>query len=259
MNLSAEQIEQVKSWLVEAGQIAMDGFASAKMHWKPDHTPVTDIEYRMESLIIERLREHFPGHQIISEESGKTEDAPSASEAVWALDPIDGTKSYIRGLSTWGISLGLLENGQPNAGFFYQPATQEMFWSSPSGAFWNGQRLVPETALAFNSPLAFLAVPSNTHMLYRISYPRLQAFGSTALHLACVARGIAVGALTRRVYIWDIAGLLPILRQSGAVYGYLSGAPLELSALFSGQRTPEPILAARPSWLAQLREGIERD
>ncbi len=259
MNLNAKQIEQVKSWLVEAGQIAMDGFASAKMHWKPDHTPVTDIEYRMESLLIERLRAHFPRHQIISEESGKAEGASMDNEFVWALDPIDGTKSYLRGLSTWGISLGLMENGEPKDGFFYQPATQDMYWGTAGGAFWNGQRLMSETALAFNSPLAFLAVPSNTHMLYRVAYPRLQAFGSTALHLACVARGIAVGALTRRVYIWDVAGLLPILRQSGAVFGYLSGAPLDLPALFSGQRTPEPILAARPSWWNQLREGIEQD
>ncbi len=253
MNLDPDQILQVKSWLVEAGQIALEGYAHARVRWKGDNTPVTDAEKRIEELIFSRLREHFPGQQILSEESGVV---PASSEAAWVLDPIDGTKTYLGGLPTWGISLGLLVGGEPRAGFIYLPATQDMGWAAGAGAFWNDQPLRPDTSLDFDNPIAFLAVPSNAHRRYKISFPRTQAFGSTVLHLACVARGIAVGALTRRVYLWDIAGMLPILRETGVVYEYLSGAPVDLSALLLGQKTPEPILASRPEWMERLRQSI---
>ncbi len=255
LKLNPDQIEQVKSWLVEAGQIAMDGYASVETSWKPNQTPVTDVDYRVEALLTERIRNRFPGQQIISEESGTL---GPGSDQTWVLDPIDGTKSYLRGLPTWGISLGLLEGGEPQAGFVYLPATQDIVWAAGNGAFWNGRRLSTNEDMAFDNPLAFLAVPSNAHRYYRISYPRLQAFGSTVLHLACVARGVAAGALTRRVYIWDIAGMLPILREAGMVYRYLSGAPIDLTFLFSGQKTPEPILVSRPQWMGRLRESIAK-
>ncbi len=257
MNLSVEQIKLIQSWMEEAGQIAMEGFGSAAAHWKPDHSPVTDNEYRIETLLIDRLGQHFPDMPVISEERAVPEQQ-SSNKGIWVLDPIDGTKAYLNGLSTWGISLGLMSKGELAAGFFYQPATNSMIWSAGTGAFWNGQPLSAGASTLYDSPTAFLAVPSNTHLHYRITYPRLQAYGSTALHLACLARGVAVGALTRRIYIWDIAGLLPVLNQTGIAYEYLSGASVDLKALLSGQRTPEPILAARPEWIQRLRASIEK-
>lgn len=255
MEISSEQSEQVRSWLEEAGAIALEDRSSVQMRLKADRSPVTETEYRIQSYLVERIRARFPGQGVVSEESARQQPG---SEYTWALDPIDGTRPYLRGLPGWGISLGLLHQGQAQAGFFYLPATREMYWSSPEGALWNGQLLPSVTTRAYDDPLCFLAVPSNAHQYYQIGYHRLQAFGSTALHLACVARGIAVGALTRRVYLWDIAGLLPILNQTGAICEYLSGAPLDLQALLSGERTPEPLLVARPEFLARLRQSIRR-
>jgi myo-inositol-1(or 4)-monophosphatase len=253
MNLSLHDMAFIRSWLVEAGQIALEGFVDAQVHFKADHTPATDVELRIEQYLTGQIHQHFPGHQILAEEGGLD---GTGSEYHWAIDPIDGTKPYLRGLPLWGISLGLLEGQQPAAGFFYTPATGDMYWGSAAGAFWNDQPLNGSHALAMNDPLAFLAVTSQAHRKYDIQYPRVQAFGSTALHLAYVARGIAVGALTRRVYLWDLAGMLPVLQQAGVELAYLSGRPVQLEHLFGGSQAEEAFLAARPQNMEPLRRLI---
>lgn len=108
----------------------------------------------------------------------------------------------------------------------------------------------------FEESLTFLAVPANAHLHYRIDFPRLQAFGSTALHLSYLARGIAAGVLTRRVNLWDIAGFLPIMDALGIMCRYLSGKSIDIPAILNGQKTPEPILAANPAMFPYLEASI---
>ncbi|HSV86296.1 MAG TPA: inositol monophosphatase family protein [Levilinea sp.] len=254
MKLDAGDLAMIRSWLVEAGQIALDGFAQAQVHYKADHTPATDVELRIEQQLIKRIQTHFPGQQILTEEQGLEE---TGSPYCWVLDPIDGTKPYLRGLPVWGISLGLLVGQTPAAGFFYTPVTRDMYWGTPDGAFWNERPLNGSAALALDDPLAFLAVTSEAHRKYEIRYPRLQAYGSAAAHLAYVARGIAVGALTRRAYLWDIAGMLPVLQASGVELAYLSGHPVALERLLRGAQAGDAFLAARPENMARLRGMIK--
>jgi myo-inositol-1(or 4)-monophosphatase len=249
MKLGQAELQEIQSWLLEVGQIALEGYPSAKTHLKEDRTPVTD-----EAMLVERLMRRYPHCQIISEEAGVLEDA---SDYVWALDPIDGTKPYVRGLPVWGISLGLLERGKPHTGFLYLPALNEFYLGGEVGAFWNGQRLRNFPGYEYDDPLSFVAVPSNTHLHYDIRYGRLQAFGCTAAHLGLVARRAAVAALTRPVYVWDIAGILPVLQQTGVVCEFFSGKELDLTSMLKGEVAEEALLAAQPRWLPQLRADIQ--
>lgn len=82
--------------------------------------------------------------------------------------------------------------------------------------------------------------------------------GSTAVHIALVARGVAVGSLTGYTHIWDIAGTLPILERAGGTVSYLSGQPFDPTALLDGRRAPEPILAAHPGVMKRLRATIHK-
>jgi myo-inositol-1(or 4)-monophosphatase len=251
--ISAEDIQQVNAWLVEVGQEALAAWSSATYDMKVDRTPVSNIDYLVESFMTRRLAKRFPGQRIVTEETGML---GGASSHLWALDPIDGTKIFLAGLPTWGISLGLLVDGQPTVGFFHMPATGDLYWGWAGDAFYNGKRLEKVQGQAYHDPLQFLAVPSNAHLHYRIDYPRLRSFGSTAAHLAWLARGVSIGVLTRRVNLWDLAGVLPVLAQAGIQVEYLSGSPLDFSALLEGQITPEPVLAASPQWIGELRRAI---
>lgn len=251
MQMDDHDIFEIQGWLRQAGEIALDSLSTIKFSFKSDHSPVTDVEYRIESLFQEKIGRKFPSHQILTEEQGT---ASGTGDYLWALDPIDGTKSFLRGLPSWGISLGLLHRTKPIAGFFYVPAVNEMFWGTGGGAFLNGKPLPHRITL--EESLTFMAVPANSHIRYQIDYPRLQAFGSTALHLSYLARGVAAGVLTRRVNLWDIAGFLPILQYLGIKYQYLSGRPVDITALLNGQKTPEPLLAAHPDMISTIQNMI---
>ncbi len=253
MLLTKNDVIEIQGWLRQAGEIALQSLSTLKFSFKADHSPVTDAEFRIENLFLEKISKKFPSHRVLTEEQGVA-DGNGRGDFLWALDPVDGTKSFLRGLPTWGISLGLLYQAKPVAGFFYVPAVDEMFWGTAEGAFMNDLPLPRQ--VTYEESLTFLAVPANTHLRYRIEFPRLQAFGSTALHLSYLARGIAAGVLTRRINLWDIAGFLPIMDYLGISYQYLSGQPIETSALLNGQKTPEPILAAYPEMLPELMNKI---
>ena len=86
--------------------------------------PVTEADHGAETAMRRLIAQHFPAHGVIGEEYGQ--DRPEA-EFVWVLDPIDGTKSFISGLPTWGTLIGLMHNGRPVFGMMSQPFTRERY------------------------------------------------------------------------------------------------------------------------------------
>jgi fructose-1,6-bisphosphatase/inositol monophosphatase family enzyme len=87
--------------------------------------PVTEADRAAESAMRRQIAQTFPAHGVIGEEYGQ--DRPDA-EYVWVLDPIDGTKSFISGLPTWGTLIGLMHNGLPVYGMMSQPFTRERYF-----------------------------------------------------------------------------------------------------------------------------------
>lgn len=253
--LNETVLEQMKRWVVDAGRLALENQHDLDEQIKPDNTPVTNVDTMVEKLLVDAIRSSFPDHQVIGEEAGRT--GPQ-SDWLWALDPIDGTKSYMRKLPVWGVSLGLLHQGQPAAGAVYLPVSGDLYWGWQGGAFWNGDPLGEQPPFAYDSSLTFLAVHSVAHEDNEIRYPRIQAFGSTAAHLAFLAAGKAAGVLARRVHIWDLAGALPILLQAGYAVQYLSGRAFTMEDLLDGQKTREQLIATRPEWMERMRGDIRK-
>jgi fructose-1,6-bisphosphatase/inositol monophosphatase family enzyme len=91
--------------------------------------------------------------------------------------------------------------------------------------------MLPVVPQDIDGPTTFLAVPSQCHILFDVDVKRLRSLGSLAAHLAYVARGSAVGALTQHASLWDIAAMMPILESVGIKGQYLSGEELRLSDL----------------------------
>ena len=244
----------LRTCLREAGQIALAQRGQMVAEMKSDFTPVTAVDRQVEDFLMRRIAERYPGHYVLSEESGLHS---TGSDFAWIIDPIDGTRAFASGLPIWGISMGVFYQGRPAVGGFYLPVSREMYWGTTEQAYYNQQELRPLPGADLSSPLVFLAVPSNFHLHFEISYPRIRSLGSTAAHLSYVATGAAVGALTRHVSLWDLAGILPILSAVGVQIGYLSGEAFEPADLMDGRPIHEPLLAAHPQVFELLRHDIQ--
>ena len=240
---------RIQEWLREASKIALSQAADRKVDLKADLTPVTLIDKQIEEFLLERITRYYPGHGILAEEGSFR----SGSDFTWIIDPIDGTRAFASGLPLWGISVGIFQRDEPYAGVFYIPMTEEMYWGTREHAFYNKQRLVPSSTVDLKSPLAFIAVPSSTHLYFEISFPRLRSLGSTTAHLAYVAQGVATAALTRRIRIWDVAAILPLLMISQTQLIYLSGKPFRPTDILHGEMAPEPLIAAHSSIINEVR------
>lgn len=245
---------QLCAWLEEAGRLALEQYRQVQaVQLKPDGTPATAVDHAIEAFLLQRIADRYPTHRVLTEESGAH---GGDNEITWVIDPLDGTRAFASGLPIWGISVGVLQHGEPLAGVFYLPALNELYRGDRGSAFFNERPLASRPSTDLDDPLAFLLVPSNSHLTHDIAFPRVRSLGSTAAHLAYVARGVAVGALTRRIKIWDLAGVLPMLRRAGIELRYLSGASMHIDKLLDGQPTPEPLLAAAPPMMALLRAMI---
>jgi myo-inositol-1(or 4)-monophosphatase len=247
-------IDLVKEWARQAGEIALGYFNRVDASCKEDRTLVTDADNEIEDLLAGYLRAIYPQHGIIGEEGTRE----IHGEYVWAIDPLDGTRAFLAGLPIWGISIGLLWQGQPWLGLFHMPLLDEWYYSaSPaSGAFWNDQAIVcPPTDRWDENSL--LCVPSDIHWRYEIDFSGVtRALGSAAAHLCYVARGSAVATLLGDPGIWDIAAGTAILKAAGGAVRYLDGGQVELEDLLDEGKSNKPMLAAHPLLMDRLASLI---
>src|SRR5580704_18350816 len=123
-----------------AGELALKiREGNIEVESKSDESPVTIADKACEKLIVEELSAAFPGDGVLGEEGASRE---SSNGRKWIIDPIDGTRDFIRGTRAWSVLIGLEERGSVVAGFAYFPSTGEMFSAaSGEGAFWDGQRM----------------------------------------------------------------------------------------------------------------------
>lgn len=254
-------------------RLAQQGVAMAKAmqrvdiprHRKADTSIVTEADTAVERVLIDAIRRDFPGDAIIGEESsGATGGAePAGAERFWIIDPIDGTRSYVRGLPWFSCSVAVADRTRPIAGAVVEAGTGMVFSAAAGrGAYRNGLR-VQVLDEGFGEE-AFVAVPSKHRFPLSESMTRwcnqcvIRNYGSSALHLSMVAAGLLDAAVVLESKIWDIAaGGLAVLEAGGVVTG-LAGQrvfPLDIAAQAN---SPEVIavLAAGPKCHAQLLAGI---
>ena len=226
--------------VVEAGGIALEYFRRPmSVHDKSPGAyfdPVTEADRRIETLIRERLGAQFPSHRIVGEEHGDT----GAGDTYWVIDPIDGTRSFISGMPTWGILLGLVEEGEPIVGIMHQPFTGETFIADVAGGAryrHNGS----ETRLCTRADATLAdAVIYSTHptMLQHAgtlaryqelaACCRLQRWGGDCYAFALVAQGGIDLMVDSMLMPYDIVPLIPIIEGAGGVVTDLHGnSPLQ--------------------------------
>lgn len=220
--------ETVAAIARDAGRVAMARWQTDFKRWeKTPGSPVCEVDLEIDAMLRERLSALVPEAGWLSEETADSRDRLEA-DLVWVVDPIDGTRDYIRGRPGWAVSIALVENGQPVIGVLDAPARQER-WSALAGrgAWRNGEPL----AVAARDTLAGARVPAD--QLSRVDRDLQMVFkpNSIALRMAMVASGEAdLLATLRWGYEWDIAAALLIAREAGAVVTNAFGSPISFNS-----------------------------
>src|SRR5437763_4968448 len=107
------------------------------VEYKADDTPVSRADRESEQLSRERIARSYPEHSILGEEGGRQDGDPDYR---WIIDPIDGTKTFIRGVPLYGVMIGVEVKGRPAVGVVYMPALDEMLTAATGlGCHWNGR------------------------------------------------------------------------------------------------------------------------
>ena len=249
-------IDLITEIITRAGHIALEHFRKVTPTWKENLTYVTEADLAVQAYLHRALNNVFPGDGVIAEENDLRKP-PSAGHRTWIVDPIDGTASFSTGLPVWGVSIGLVDAGEPVAGYFYAPAVDDLIVTSPEGqVLRNGHpaELRQPRALHRESSL-FIA--SRLHRHYKVSpaYPgKLRNLGSSAAHLGYVATGSADCALVERVYAWDIAAGMAMLNLNGGELRYIDGSPVSLPDLINGEQMRLPMLGGHPETIAAFQK-----
>jgi len=139
----------------EAGKLIMRYYRGGHaVDRKEDASPVTEADRAADRLIVKALKALTPSFPIVSEEGEKPDVA--GAQHFWLVDPLDGTKSFIRGTGYFTVNIGLIENGSPVLGVVYDPASDVMYWGGETGAFRDG-RLIRTRAVQEDRKVAFIS------------------------------------------------------------------------------------------------------
>lgn len=214
-----------------AGRLTLGYFHSGvRPDFKPDDSPVTVADRGAEELIRRRIDERYPHHAIVGEEFGVKESAGAACR--WFIDPIDGTKAFIRGLPIYAVLLGLEIDGKVEVGAAYFPALDEMIAAAAGmGCWWNGRRAhVSPVATLKQAFLAHADAASYDALGRGEAWARLQQATyhrsgmSDAYGHALVATGRAEIMLDPVLNAWDCGPFPVILAEAGGYFGDWSGS-----------------------------------
>jgi myo-inositol-1(or 4)-monophosphatase len=194
---------------------------------------VTDADKASEAIIVGAIRERFPDHAIMAEESGQ---AAGTSEYQWVIDPLDGTLNYLHGLPIFCVSIGVLRNGELHLGVVYDPSRNELFAAERGGgARLNGRLLqvsrtgrLAESLLTTGFPYNRFSQPDNNirehnHLLLKCRDIRRP--GSAALDLCAVAAGRTDAHWELGLSPWDVAAGALIVSEAGGALSDWQGQP----------------------------------
>jgi histidinol-phosphatase len=196
---------------------------------KPDLTPVSEADRAVEAAIRDRLARERPGDAIVGEEMGESGTATRR----WIVDPIDGTKSYVRGVPVWATLLALEDDGELVVGVVSAPALGRRWWAMRGGgAFADGDVIhVSEVRALEDAQLCFanfrdwdpkgLGAPM-LGLARRVW--RAVGFGDFWGHML-VAEGAAEAMIEPELSLWDVAALRPIVAEAGGRCTDLGGRP----------------------------------
>jgi len=242
----------------KAGQIinrASLDLSQIKVGVKQQSDYVTEVDRAAEAVIIDTLRDAYPDHSILAEESGSS----GSSDYQWIIDPLDGTTNFIHGFPQYAVSIALAHKGVLTHAVVYDPSRNELFTASKgAGAFLNDKRIrvsnrakLAESLIGTGFPYRMFEHVDNYIAIFRELTRKtagLRRPGAAALDLAYVAAGRTDGFWEFGLSPWDMAAGALLITEAGGLVGDLTGEP---GFLASGN-----MVAGNPKIFAQLLQVI---
>ncbi|WP_456789134.1 histidinol-phosphatase [Cellulomonas sp. P5_C5] len=205
-----------------------------RVETKPDLTPVTDADKTAEEIVRGQLSRARPRDAVHGEEMGDTGHGPRR----WIIDPIDGTKNFVRGVPVWATLIGLLDGDQVVVGVVSAPALGRRWWAAQGSGAWTGKSLaaasqlhvsavdrLEDASLSYSSLSgweergqldAFLGLTRRTW--------RTRAYGDFWSHVL-VAEGAVDLSAEPELSLHDMAALVPIVTEAGGMFTSIRGVP----------------------------------
>ncbi len=215
-----------------ADEITLARFRAAdlRVDTKPDLTPVSEADKAVERAIRERLAGERPDEPVFGEEEGGDDEDDGAAR--WILDPIDGTKSYVRGIPVYGTLLALERDGEIVVGVVSAPALGRRWWAARGlGAFADGRPIRVSQVARLED--AVISTTSPKSLFIRDRGPSFEALSRRAWaargfsdfwqHML-VAEGSVDAAYEAVVALWDVAAVQVIVEEAGGRFTDLTGA-----------------------------------
>ena len=214
-----------------ADEITMNRFLASDLvvDRKPDRSPVTDADTAVEDTVREILAELRPDDAVLGEERG----GDIGAGRTWVLDPIDGTKNFLRGNPVWATLIALVDDGSPVVGVVSSPAMPRRWWASAGNGAWLGERRLRVSGVSELSDAYLSTTDLGLWVEYhsRDAYIGLvdacwesRAFGDFWQHVL-VAEGALDLAAEPIAYSWDLAAVQVIVTEAGGRFTDLNGRP----------------------------------
>ena len=232
------------------------GALDLRVDTKPDLTPVTDADRAVETELREVLGRERPGDSIVGEEFG---GATSFTGRQWIIDPIDGTKNFVRGVPVWASLIALLHDGVPVVGVVSAPALQRRWWAAHGRGAFAAVNAAPARRLSVSSvaqlnsaSLSFSSLSGWAQLGVRDRFIaltdavwRVRAFGDF-LSYCLLAEGAVDIAAEPEVSVWDLAPLDIVIREAGGQFTGLDGTagPHRGSAVATNGLLHEEVLSS---------------
>ena len=241
----------------QADALTMDRFGARDLNvdTKPDLTPVTDADRSVETALRETLSQQRPDDPVLGEEFGGT---TAFAGRQWVIDPIDGTKNFVRGVPVWATLIALLRDGVPAVGVVSAPALQRRWWAGAGeGAFASFAGGSPRrvsvssvgdlesASLSFSSLSGWAKLGQRDRFIELTDAVwRVRAYGDF-LSYCLLAEGAVDIAAEPEVSLWDLAPLDIVVREAGGAFTSLDGTagPHGGSAVATNGLLHEAVLA----------------
>jgi histidinol phosphatase-like enzyme (inositol monophosphatase family) len=223
------EVELAKLIVQEAGALALDyQRRGVTAESKSDESPVTAADRACEKLIVETLAREFPADGVLGEEGANRE---SQNGRRWIVDPIDGTRDFVRGIPLWAVLLGLEEDGEIIAAAAFSPGQKYLLWAGKgAGAWCNGGRVhVSSASQPAQSVLSFNGFHKSAVRHYAAGLvDLLQGFWAVrslggAIDAMLVAQGLADAWIEPSAAPWDLAPFKLLIEEAGGVFKSFAG------------------------------------
>ncbi len=197
---------------------------------------VSEVDKAAEQAIIDVLRQAYPDHAILAEESGASANLHDENENVWIIDPLDGTTNFIHGFPQYAVSIALQQRGQITQAVVYDPTRNELFTATKgAGAYLNDKRIrvakrdkLADALIGTGFPFRDMAGLDEYLKMFKVMTEKsagLRRPGSAALDLAYVAAGRLDGFFEKQLNPWDMAGGALLVSEAGGIISGFSGEP----------------------------------